>query len=106
MVLRLSKSVNPTLPVDSCVCLEPESYSSLGISTEYIGPEVLAQQGVLVGVLAQVTKAKPTIRVGRASKSLTVNEVWSHPPGSNRRPADYEKYAPTPNVPLALYGSA
>ena len=27
---------------------------------------------------------------------------WSHPPGSNRRPADYEKYAPAPNSPLTL----
>ena len=86
--------------------MEPESDSSLGISTEYIGPGVLAQQGVVFRVLAQVTKAKPTVRVGRASKSLTVNEVWSHPPGSNRRPADYEEYSPSPNAPLALYGSA
>jgi hypothetical protein len=85
------KSVDQTLPVDSCVGLKPESASSLGISTEYIGPGVLAQQGFVFGVLAQVTKAKPTVRVGRASKSLTVNEVWSHPPGSNWRPADYEE---------------
>ena len=106
MVLRRSKSVDPTLPVDSFVGLEAESDSSLGISMKYIDPGVLAQQGVLFGVLAQVTKAKPTVRVGRASKSLTVNEVWSHPPGSNRRPADYEEYSPAPNAPLALYGSA
>jgi hypothetical protein len=38
--------------------------------------------------------------------SLSSLESWSHPPGLNRRPADYEKYAPAPNVPLALYGSA
>jgi hypothetical protein len=31
---------------------------SLCISAEYIGPGVLAQQGVLFGVLAQVTKIK------------------------------------------------
>jgi hypothetical protein len=31
---------------------------------------------------------------------------WSHPPGSNRRPADYEEYSPSPNSPLAPYGSA
>jgi hypothetical protein len=24
---------------------------------------------------------------------LIMNEVWSHPPGSNRRPADYESAA-------------
>ena len=90
MVLHLLRSVDTTLPVDSFVDLEAESDSSLGISMEYIGPGVLAQQGVLFGVLAQVTKAKPTVRVGRAAKALTVNDVWSHPPGSNRRPADYE----------------
>ena len=70
-----------------------ESDSNLGISMKYIGPGFLAQQGVLFGVLAQVTKAKPTVRVGRAAKALTVNDVWSHPPGSNRRPADYESAA-------------
>ena len=62
-----NRSIHP-LPIDSCVGLAPESDTSLGISTEYIGPEVLAQQGVWFGVLAQVTKAKPTVRVGRTSK--------------------------------------
>jgi hypothetical protein len=37
---------------------------------------------------------------------LTVNEVWSHPPESNRRPPDYEEYSPAPNSPLILYGCA
>src|SRR5258708_40191680 len=32
--------------------------------------------------------------------------LWSHPPGSNRRPADYEEQFPPPNSPSALYGSA
>ena len=31
---------------------------------------------------------------------------WSHPPRSNRRPADYEEYSLAPNARLALYGSA
>ena len=31
---------------------------------------------------------------------------WSHPPGLNRRPADYEEYSPAPNSPLILYGCA
>jgi len=33
--------------------------SNHGISIEYIGPEVLAQQAVSFGVLAQVTKPEP-----------------------------------------------
>jgi hypothetical protein len=44
------------------------------------------------------------VRLCRCPASYWKN--WSHPPGSNRRPADYEKYAPAPTAPLALYGSA
>src|SRR5260370_40480047 len=46
----------------------------------------------------------PKARIEGARKLSILN--WSHPPGSNRRPADYEKSAPAPNAPLALYGSA
>ena len=33
-------------------------------------------------------------------------DLWSHPPGSNRRPADYEVQSPAPSTPCALYGGA
>ena len=67
---------------------------------------VLAQHGVLFGVLAQVTELESTFLLAKVSKSLLWNWFWSHPPGSNRRPADYEEYSLAPNSPLILYGCA
>jgi len=42
----------------------------------------------------------------RSELSSKLLILWSHPPGSNRRPADYEESSPVPSAPLALYGSA
>src|SRR6266567_1139718 len=38
-------------------------------------------------------KIKPVPEGSRLSNSLNFNDFWSHPPGSNRRPADYESAA-------------
>jgi hypothetical protein len=43
---------------------------------------------------------------GNSRSAVFSGSFWSHPPGSNRRPADYEELSPAPNAPLALYGSA
>jgi hypothetical protein len=59
-------------------------------SIDYLGPWILAQQIHLFGVLAQVTKRKPVPLREPAAKFLIFNYFWSHPPGLNRRPADYE----------------
>src|SRR5579859_4882096 len=88
--------------VDSCGNTGLKISSSLRISMEYIGPWVLAQQRVLLGVLAQVTKLSPRFRAGRSSKYPTLNEFWSHPPGSNRRPADYEPDDQPPSCSVCI----
>ena len=54
------KSVDPTLLLPSGAGTVVEIRSSLGISIGYIGIGVLVQLAVLFGVLAQVTKLKPT----------------------------------------------
>jgi hypothetical protein len=59
-------------------------------SIDYLGPWILAQQIHPFGVLAQVTKRKPVPLREPAAKFLIFNYFWSHPPGLNRRPADYE----------------
>jgi hypothetical protein len=43
---------------------------------------------------------------GNFRSAVFSGSFWSHPPGSNRRPANYEERSPAPNAPLALYGSA
>jgi hypothetical protein len=48
--------VGPALHVDSCASTRLKFDSSLRISTEYTGPWVLAQQGVLFGMPKSLTK--------------------------------------------------
>ena len=43
-----------------------------------------------------------TVQEGGTSDLREIN-FWSHPPGLNRRPADYEVREPAPNPPMALY---
>ena len=81
-------------------CLSPCDSNHLNCSW------VLAQEEASAGVLAQVTESKAIVE-GKQPRNLRImNELWSHPPGSNRRPADYEEYSPAPNAPLGPYGSA
>jgi hypothetical protein len=52
---------------------------------------VLAQEVALFGVLAQVTELETIVEGKRPRNQPIMNEFWSHPPGWNRRPADYEE---------------
>jgi hypothetical protein len=61
------KSVAPHPVLDLCAGLGLGFGSNRGISIKYIGPEVLAHQAVLSGVLAQVTKLEAGIPEGMAS---------------------------------------
>jgi hypothetical protein len=62
---------NPVL--DPCAGLGLRFGSNRGISMEYIGPAVLAQQAVLLWVLAQVTKLEPAFLKGPLPKSRVLN---------------------------------
>src|SRR5271170_7551243 len=57
-------------------------------------------------VLAQVAERESIKKRRQPCKQLIMNEFWSHPPGSNRRPADYEVRSAAPNTSLAPYGCA
>jgi hypothetical protein len=71
--LRLSKSVATNPVLDPCADLGLTFGSNRGISLEYIGPAVLAQQPVLSGVLAQVTKLEPAFLKGPLPKWRVLN---------------------------------